>query len=151
MTSASSMHETGHSKLVHWDNPQGWGRSGEGVQDGGRHVQPWLIHVNLWQKPPQHCKVISLQLKLKTYSIHVKHICVRAKSVLSKTSIRHLVYARTSLILGHIWSSPNIHKCIWSMPKAPWNLVLPKMSTSVFHPCQMVLDKTTYQEPFGMY
>ena len=24
MTSASSMHEAGHSKLVHWDNPEGW-------------------------------------------------------------------------------------------------------------------------------
>ena len=22
-----------------------------------------LIHVNVWQKPPQYCKVISLQLK----------------------------------------------------------------------------------------
>ena len=31
MTSASLMHETGHSKLVHWDNPEGW--DGEG---GGR-------------------------------------------------------------------------------------------------------------------
>ena len=28
-------------------------------------VQPWLIHVNVWQKPPQYCKVISLQLKNK--------------------------------------------------------------------------------------
>ena len=27
------------------------------------HVHPWLIHVDLWQKPPQYCKVISLQLK----------------------------------------------------------------------------------------
>jgi len=31
------MHETGHSKLVHWDNPEGW--DGEGgrrwVQEGG--------------------------------------------------------------------------------------------------------------------
>ena len=31
---------------------------------GGTHVHPWLIHVNIWQKPPQYCKVISLQLKL---------------------------------------------------------------------------------------
>jgi len=31
MTSPRSMHETGHSKLVHWDNPEG--RDGEG---GGR-------------------------------------------------------------------------------------------------------------------
>ena len=24
MTSASSMHEAGHSNPVHWDNPEGW-------------------------------------------------------------------------------------------------------------------------------
>ena len=28
----------------------------------GNHVNPWLIHVNVWQKPLQYCKVISLQL-----------------------------------------------------------------------------------------
>ena len=39
MTSASSMHETGHSKPVHWDNPEEWDEEGDGrdVQDGG-HV-----------------------------------------------------------------------------------------------------------------
>ena len=26
------------------------------------HVNPWLIRVNVWQKPLQYCKVISLQL-----------------------------------------------------------------------------------------
>ena len=59
------MHEAGHSKPVLWDNPEGWG--GEGgrrrVKDGGTHVHLWLIHVDVWQNPPQHCKVISLQLK----------------------------------------------------------------------------------------
>ena len=36
-----------------------------GRQEGGsgwEHVNPWLIHVNVWQKPLQCCKVISLQL-----------------------------------------------------------------------------------------
>ena len=28
----------------------------------GTHVNPWLIHVNVWQRPLQYCKVISLQL-----------------------------------------------------------------------------------------
>ena len=28
MTSASSMHEAGHSKLVLWDNPERWGGEG---------------------------------------------------------------------------------------------------------------------------
>ena len=39
-----------------WERGSGW----------GTHVCPWLIHVDVWQKPPQYCKVISLQLnKLK--------------------------------------------------------------------------------------
>jgi len=31
------MHETGHSKLVHWDDPEGWdGEQGwRGIQDRG--------------------------------------------------------------------------------------------------------------------
>ena len=51
MTSASLMHEAGHSKLVLWDNPEGWGGEGggRGVQDGGTHVYPWLIHVDVWK------------------------------------------------------------------------------------------------------
>ena len=66
MTSESSMYEAGHPKLVLWDNPEGWGVEGgrRGVQNGGTHVHPWLIHVNVWLKPQQYCKVISLQLKL---------------------------------------------------------------------------------------
>ena len=31
------------------------------VNSKGTHVNPWLIHVNVWQKPLQYCKVISLQ------------------------------------------------------------------------------------------
>ena len=65
MTSASSMHEAGHSKPVLWDNAEGWGGEGgeRGVQDRGTHVHLWLIHVDIWQKPPKYCKVIILQLK----------------------------------------------------------------------------------------
>ena len=36
-----------------WEGGSGW----------GIHAHPWLIHVNVWQIPPQYCKVISLQLK----------------------------------------------------------------------------------------
>ena len=31
MTSPSLMHETGHSKPVHWDNPEGWTEMGREV------------------------------------------------------------------------------------------------------------------------
>ena len=40
----------------------GWGRRREGGSGWGTHVNPWLIHVNVWQKPLQYCKVISPQL-----------------------------------------------------------------------------------------
>ena len=35
-----------------WEGGSGW----------RTHINPWLIHVNVWQKPLQYCKVISLQL-----------------------------------------------------------------------------------------
>ena len=48
-----------------WERGSGW----------GIHVNPWLIHVDEWQKSLQYCKVISLQLikvngkkKAPTYS-----------------------------------------------------------------------------------
>ena len=40
----------------------GWGRRRERGSGRGTHVNPWLIHVNVWQKPLQYCKLISLQL-----------------------------------------------------------------------------------------
>ena len=52
IASPGSMHDTGCSGLVRWDDPEGW--YGEG---GGRRVQDeehvyvhlWLIHADLWQ------------------------------------------------------------------------------------------------------
>ena len=32
ITHPTLIHETGHSKLVHWDNPEGW----DGREEGGR-------------------------------------------------------------------------------------------------------------------
>ena len=48
------MKEAGHPKLVLWYNPEGWDTEGGwgGVQDGGDNIHLWLIHVDLWQKPP---------------------------------------------------------------------------------------------------
>ena len=63
VTSPGWMHET---------SAQGWctgktqrdgvGREAGGGSGWGTHVNPWLIHVNVWQKPLQYCKVISLRL-----------------------------------------------------------------------------------------
>ena len=49
MTSPRLMHETRHSKPVHWDNPEGLNGEGgrRGVQDRGTHVHPYLISAHL--------------------------------------------------------------------------------------------------------
>ena len=68
MASASSMNEAGHSKPVLWDSPEGWvgNEVGRGLRKG-IHVHLWLIHVNVWQKPTQYCKVIILQLTINKF------------------------------------------------------------------------------------
>ena len=40
----------------------GWRGRWEGGSGWETHVNPWLIHVSVWQNPLQYCKVISLQL-----------------------------------------------------------------------------------------
>ena len=51
IASPGSMHYTGCSGLVHWDDPEGWDGEGggRGVSGWGTHVHPWWIHVNVWQ------------------------------------------------------------------------------------------------------
>ena len=46
------------------ERPRGMGWRGrrERGSGWGTHLNPWLIHVNVWQKALQCCKVISLQL-----------------------------------------------------------------------------------------
>ena len=38
---------------------------GERFKREETYVHLWLIHVDVWQKPSQHCKVTILQLKIK--------------------------------------------------------------------------------------
>ena len=38
-----------------WPRGMGWGGRWEGCSGWGTHVNPWLIHVNVWQKPLQYC------------------------------------------------------------------------------------------------
>ena len=62
------MKQTTSPGWMHETSAWGWctgktQRDGVGRGSGwGTHVNPWLIHVNVWQNPLQYCKVINLQL-----------------------------------------------------------------------------------------
>ena len=67
-----------------WPRGMGWRGRWEGGSGCRTHVNPWLIHVNVWQKPLQYCKVISLQLiKMigEKKSVHTLKKKVRKKRV----------------------------------------------------------------------
>ena len=51
IASPGSIHDTGCSGLVHWDDLEGWDVEGGGRGDSGwgRHAHPWQIQINVWQ------------------------------------------------------------------------------------------------------
>ena len=57
----------------------GWRGRWEGGSGWGTHINPWLIHVNVWQKPLQYGKVISLQLIKKKEKINKERNCRKKK------------------------------------------------------------------------
>ena len=57
------MHETSvQGWCTGMNQRDGMGREVGGGSGWGTQVNPWLIHVNIWQKPLRYCKVISLQM-----------------------------------------------------------------------------------------
>ena len=57
MTSPSLMHETGHSKLARWDNPEGWDAEGggRGIQDGEHmYTHGWFM----WLYGKNHYNIV---------------------------------------------------------------------------------------------
>ena len=54
---------------VGWPWGMGWRERQEGGSGRGAHVHPWVIHVNVWQKPPQYCKVIQFSSVQFSHSV----------------------------------------------------------------------------------
>ena len=85
-----------------WPRGVGWGGRLEGVSGWGTHVHPWWIHVNVWQKPLQYCKVISLQLKKKKR----KKPSVFVKVYLKSKDPWHLMVVTAAGVHCSVWASP---------------------------------------------
>ena len=68
----------------------GYGKRWEGISGWETNVHPRLIHVNVWQKPLQYCKVISLQLKEIINLKKEKQIVVLEKTLESPLDYRDI-------------------------------------------------------------
>ena len=100
----------------------GWGSG------WGTNVNPWLIHVNVWQKPLQYCKVISLQL-IKINEKKNNEIC--------GNFIGHL--AEFTLNLWMALNRMDILKMLIP-PIYEHGLLFQLFVSSVFHPCFTVFS-----------
>ena len=81
-----------------WPRGMEWGRRWEGGSGWGTHINPWLIHVNVWQKPLQYCKVISLQLIKINEKKKKTTYCPRALTVSLENSA-HITVPLTAAFL----------------------------------------------------
>ena len=98
-----------------------WGRVERKVGGGsgwGIHVNPWLINVNVWQKPLQYCKVISLQL------IKINGKKKKERHYFANKGPSSQSYGFSS---SHVWMWESDYKESW-MPKnwCFWTVMLEK-------------------------
>ena len=102
----------------------GWEARWEGESGWGTQVHSWLIHVNGWQKPPQYCKLISLQLK------------TRNKQTNKKKKRIHLQFRRPGF-------DPWVGKIPWRKERLPTPVFWPGEFHGLYSPwgCKE-LDKT---------
>ena len=75
----------------------GWGGRWEGDSGWGTHVNPWLIHVNVWQKPLQYCKIISLQLIKINYKMKKEILETDLKKKKTKVYLSSMLRAPTNI------------------------------------------------------
>ena len=94
-----------------WPRQMGWRGRREGGSGWETHVNPLLIHVNVWQKPLQYCKVFSLQL--------IKINGKKKKTIKKKENDFNIIIT-LGAIQCFVTASPVIHHIIWK--KAKWNL-----------------------------
>ena len=83
-----------------WPWEMGWGGTWEGSSEWGTHVHPWLIHVDVWQKPSQYYKVISLQ-KEKNNNNNLKIKNKSKQNTMSGPTRHHKQYNHAHKYFGH--------------------------------------------------
>ena len=121
IASPGSMRETGCSGLVRWDDTEGWDGEGDGrgVQDGAwKHVHLWLIHVTVWQKPPQYCEISSLQLKKqKNKKTIVKYYLIPVRMAITRKSVDNKPWWGCGVkgTLFHCWWECKLVPPLWTV------------------------------------
>ena len=118
-----------------WPWGMGWEGRWEGGSGWGTHVQPWLIHVNVWQKPLQYSKVIGLQLKFKK-NIFLKDSESESCSVASDSLQSYELYSP--------WNSPGQNTGVGSRSLLQGIFPIQGSNPGLPH-CRRILHRLSHQ------
>ena len=96
-----------------WPRGMGWGERWEGGSGWGTHVHPWLIHVNVWQKPLQYCIGFAIHQHESTKGIHKFPILNLPLSSLPVPSlwVVPVHQPQASSIMHRTWTGDSFH--VW--------------------------------------
>ena len=85
----------------------GWGGRWEGDSGWGTHVNPWLIHVNVWQRPLQYYKAVSLQLIKINEKKKRRRICLAMQGTLVLSLVQEdpTCHGATRPVCHNYWAS----------------------------------------------
>ena len=105
--------------LVPCDNLEEWCGVGGGreIQEERDYVHLWLIHVDIRQKPTQHCKTIILQLKIK------------------KEKFRDVEKGKKRI--WNMWGPMNL--CVWAKLQSQEQVEMPSNPSCVNSLCSVLL------------
>ena len=59
IASGNLLYDAWSSNLILCDNLQAWDGVGKKFKREGTYVYLWLTHIDIWQKPTQHCNQLS--------------------------------------------------------------------------------------------
>ena len=104
-----------------WPRQMGWRGRREGGSGWETHVNPLLIHVNVWQKPLQYCKVFSLQL--------IKINGKKKKTIKKRKWFQHNHYSWSNTMFCYCFTSNSSHY----LKKSEMKLVHREFRTSVWN------------------
>ena len=115
----------------------GWRGRWEGGSGCGIHVNPWLIHVSVWQNPLQYCNLISLQL------IQINFLKKRQVTWLSGAEKAEVPYSTATL--AGIAGSITVSSCLLQrllffhlgcVLFCQWDIILPSHTHTHTHSCE---------------
>ena len=109
----------------------GWGVGGRFKREE-TYVYLWLMHTVIWQKPTEHCKAITLQVKKGEKKSHCAWIPLKPITIPTLCSLQSLIYSGHfiwwnvtlfSLLKNRVILYNKLHLFFWYVVSFTWYTV----------------------------